>query len=287
MQLRPTTPLVSACTVALVVATVGVTSPAAPAAPHAPTVTVTLGSNGPTISGPRRWQPGAVRIVAASRLPDQELTLLHFQPGYSYARFQADGKHANGHNAAARAALRRVFANTVFDGGVDLFRGQSASVTVTVRPGTYYLGELARRPELTPIRVSGPTRARPPAAAGIVTVSDSGFRIDRTLPAVGTITIRNRGSQPHRVNLVPVKPGTTRAQVGAYLRKTAARDNAPPPPFALKAPQLGSADISPGQQMQLTYKLPAGEYALIDFGQDPRSGEPEALKGMYAVATLD
>lgn len=109
----------------------------------------------------------------------------------------------------------------------------------------------------------------------------------RTLPADGTIAIRNTGGQPHRLNLVPVKPGTSRAQVGAYLRKTGARDNAPPPPFALNGPQLATAEISAGQQMQLSYKLPAGEYALVDFGQDPKTGRPEALDGVYAVGTLD
>jgi hypothetical protein len=85
---------------------------------------------------------------------------------------------------------------------------------------------------------------------------------------------------------VPIKRGTTGAQLGAYLRKTGATDNAPPPPFARKGPQLGTAAISPGQQMQLNYSLPPGEYALIDFGQDPSNGKPEALKGMFTVTTL-
>jgi len=59
-----------------------------------------------------------------------------------------------------------------------------------------------------------------------------------------------------------------------------------PPPFALKGPELGTADISAHDQMQLTYSLPAGEYALIDFNQDTKTGRPEALEGMYAIATL-
>jgi hypothetical protein len=107
-----------------------------------------------------------------------------------------------------------------------------------------------------------------------------------TLPANGTITIRNAGARLYRLNLIPVKPGTTRAQVGAYLRKTGARDNAPPPPFALKGLQLGIADLSAHQQMQLSYSLPAGTYALIDFDQNMTNGRPEALEGMYAIATL-
>jgi hypothetical protein len=35
-----------------------------------------------------------------------------------------------------------------------------------------------------------------------------------------------------------------------------------------------------------TFSLPAGTYALIDFDQNMTNGRPEALEGMYAVATL-
>jgi hypothetical protein len=38
--------------------------------------------------------------------------------------------------------------------------------------------------------------------------------------------------------------------------------------------------------MQLSYKLPADEYALIDFDQNMTNGRPEALEGLYATATL-
>jgi hypothetical protein len=252
-----------------------------------PVVTATLTNHGPTIVGPRTWRPGAARITVASNVQDQELTLMHFRQGYSYARFLADGKRAQGHDAAARTALRRIFAETVFDGGVDLFNGQSATFTVTVHPDTYYLGEMTGRPQFTPIRVAGTREVEAPASATTITETDAGYRITaRTLPASGTVTIHNTGERPHRLNLIPVKPGTTRAQLGAYLRKTGAADNAPPPPFALHGAQLGTADISTHQQMQLTYKLPVGEYALIDFDHDMTTGRPQALEGMYAITTL-
>jgi hypothetical protein len=38
--------------------------------------------------------------------------------------------------------------------------------------------------------------------------------------------------------------------------------------------------------MQLTYDLPAGTYALIDFDHDLKTGRPDSLEGMYAVVTL-
>jgi hypothetical protein len=252
----------------------------------APAVTVTLGSHGPAIAGPTHWRPGPVRIAASTRIPDQELILLHFRRGYSYSRFRADGVRAHSHTAAARAALERIFANTIFDGGVNVFPGSSASFTVDVHPGTYYLGRLVQQPELTPIRVAGPPVTKAAAPAKIVTATDSDYRLPATLPAHGTITIRNAGRGWHRLNFIPVKQGTTRAQLAAYLRKTRGNDNAPPPPFALKGAQLGSANISPGRAMQLTYDLPAGEYAVLDFNHDLKTGRPDTLEGLYAVVTL-
>jgi hypothetical protein len=274
--------IVSACVCALALAAVA----GASTATVAPSVTVTLGSHGPTITGPTRWHPGSVRIAAASRLPDQELVLLHFLPGYSYTRFQADGARAQGHSPDARAALARIFAHTIFDGGVNVFPGTPASFTVNVRPGTYYLGELVRRPELTPIHVAGPASTAQTASHGVVTATDAGYRLTATLPAHGTITIRNAGKQPHRLNLIPVKRGTTRTQLAAYIRKTGGNDNAPAPTFALNGAQLGTSDISPNRQMQLTYDLPAGEYAILDLNHDMKTGRPDTLEGMYAVVTL-
>jgi hypothetical protein len=286
MQIRPLLRRCSAGALVFAAVICSAASASVTAAP-VPVVTATLTKHGPVIVGPRIWPPGAARIAVVSHVPDEELTLMHFRPGYSYARFLADGTRAQGHDAAARAAMQRIFAETVFDGGIDLFTGQSASFTVTVHPGTYYLGEMTGRPQFTPIRVAGAPAVSAPAPAAAITETDTGYRVTgSTLPASGTITIRNAGNRPHRLNLIPVKPDTARAQLGAYLRKTGARDNAPPPPFALQGPQLGTADISAHQQMQLTYKLPAGDYALIDFDHDTTTGRPQALEGMYAIATL-
>jgi hypothetical protein len=44
--------------------------------------------------------------------------------------------------------------------------------------------------------------------------------------------------------------------------------------------------ISPGRQIQFRYKLPAGTYALLCFQPDTRTGKPQALEGMYGIATL-
>jgi hypothetical protein len=250
------------------------------------TTTVTLTRRGPAISGPTTWRPGLVRIAASSRLADQEVTLLRFRPGYTYADFLADAKKARGHGAQAHAAIARVLGQTIFKGGVDLFRGQSASFAVTVRPGTYYLGEMSNPPQLTAIHVTGTPSQATVRSSGTLTAADHGYRVSGRLPAHGTITFANASSRPHRVNLIPVKQGTTRSQALAYIRKTHGRDDAPPPPFALRGPQIGSADLSPHQRVQLTYRLPAGTYVALDFDQDAQTGRPETLEGLVAVVRL-
>lgn len=256
------------------------------AASASSSVRVVLTKHGPVVSGPTIWSPGLVQIRATSQENDQEVTLLRLRPGYSYADFLADGRKAHGRSAGARAALAHVFANVIFAGGVDLFRGRSAGFGVDVRPGSYYLGEMTSRPQLTLIRVAGAPSSERTASAATINATRSGYRIDGRLPAHGTITFANTSTEPQRVNLIPVAPGTTRAQVLRYLRATGGRDNAPPPPFARRGPQIGTADLSPHRRMQLSYRLPAGTYVAIDFDQDARNGRPQALEGMVAVVTL-
>jgi hypothetical protein len=250
------------------------------------TTTVTLTKRGPVISGATSWGPGRVRIAASSRLADQEVTLLRFKPGYSYGDFLADAKKARGHGAQARAAVAHAIAHTIFKGGLDLFRGQSGSFSVTVKPGTYYLGEMNNPPQLTAIHVTGTPSETTVHSGGTLTAADHGYRVSGPLPAKGTITFANASSRQHRVNFIPVKPGTTRAQALAYIRKTGGRDDAPPPPFALRGPQIGSADLSPHQRVQLSYRLPAGTYVALDLDPDLKTGRPDSLEGMVAVVTL-
>jgi hypothetical protein len=233
------------------------------------------------------WRPGAVHIEATSRRGEQELTLLRFRPGYSYARFLADGRTANGRGTAAGEAFQRLLARTEFLGGVDVFAGGRAGFAAEVRPGTYYLGELDARPLFRKIQVSGAAIAVAKPAAATIEEYDFGFRVlDGPLPASGTITVRNTGKLPHRLNFEPLKAGTTRAQVGAYLRRTGGRPYAAPPSFARRGPELGTAVLGAGESMQLSYAMPPGTYALVSWQQETRGGEPQALRGMYAVTML-
>jgi hypothetical protein len=249
-------------------------------------VTVTMGST-MTVAGATRWHPGSIRITGVAKSGEQELTLLRFHAGYGYKAFVSDGTEANRPDPGATSAMQRVFSGTDFLGGVNVFPGHPAAFTATVAPGTYYLGEMNQNPTFHRIEVGGQgVRVTTPAAA-TVTAADFGYRLNRpTLPAPGAITVRNTGRQIHRLTFMPVKPGTTVAQVGAYLRSTGGRPYGTPPPFALDGPQLGLAMLSPGQQVQFSYDLPPGAYALVCFQPDVATGQPHAVLGMFTVATL-
>lgn len=233
------------------------------------------------------WRPGTVHITAAAHSGEQEITLLRFRPGYDLARFLADGRAADGHDAAATEAFKRLAAGTDFLGGVDVFPGERLGFTATVRPGTYYLAELDARPLVRKIRVSGAAAAAEGPAAATIEEYDFGFRIVHgPLPAHGTVTVRNVGKLPHRLNFEPLRPGTTRAEVGAFLRRTGGGPNVPPPPFALHGPEFGTSVLSPGESIQFTYAVPHGTYALVSWQEDTPDGKPQALRGMYTVTVL-
>ena len=233
------------------------------------------------------WRPGAIHIAATATRGEQELSLLRFRAGYSYARFLADGRQADGRGKSARDALARIMAGTEFVGGVDVFPGEHASFAAVVHPGTYYLGELNDHPLFRAIHVAGARGQGLSPTAAVVDELDFGFHVrPHTLPARGTITIHNSGRQPHRMNLEPVKAGTTRAQVGAYLRRTGGRPGGPPPSFARRGPELGTALVGPGETIQLSYAVPAGTYVLISWQQDSATGKPQALEGMYGIASF-
>jgi hypothetical protein len=239
-----------------------------------------------SISGVR-WHPGSVRIAATAAKGEQELTLMRFKPGYSVTRFLADGKTIDGGGPHANAAYRRLMTRTEFVGGVNVFPGQHAAFAATVRPGVYYLAELNSRPVFLRVRVSGARAASTRAAVPTIEEFDFGYRVvGGPLPARGTVTVRNVGKLAHRLNFEPLQAGTTKAQVAAYIRRTGGRPYAPPPPFARRGPEFGTSVVGPGETIQYSYDVPPGDYGLISWQQDTPHGEPQALLGMVAVATL-
>lgn len=251
--------------------------------PHS--VDIALGRKGPLLDGPNRWKTGLTEISPSTATQKGGLlTLLRFRPGYGFGRFRTDEAHAQHGGAGAAAASRRLFANTVFLGGVGGVPG-AAAFTVSLVPGTYYVGEPSPVSRWVKIRVVGRGTARLPAAQAVVTAYDFGFRTKGALPAAGTIAIRSVGRQAHRVTLFRVRSDTTRAQLARWVRATDGRPGKAVP-FARPGPQLASSLISPGQTAELSYQLPPGKYAMVCFQRDTGTGKTQLAEGMYDLVTL-
>jgi hypothetical protein len=276
------TPIAAAVLTAAALAGPAVASAAPPAPASAPVRHVTVSPTSIRIGGPAHYRPGPVTFKVAARGGPHVLHLLQFRRGFTLADLKIALR-------TPRQTARRVLAHVRFLGGVDVFPGAPGTFTQTLHEGTYYAGELDGRVRLRAIHVHGrpvPDSAAP-KSSGVITAYDFGWRVSRkTLPAHGTVTLRSTGHQPHSLVLAPVKPGTTRAQIGAYLRSTGAREQAPPPSFALEGPEAATVLLSPGTRMKLTYDLPPGEYAMLTFAPDYRNGKRQALEGMYGVTTL-
>jgi len=288
------------------------------AAVTAVALTGVLGAAGPASAGPASSGPGVsstIRVhsdgstvtlsrssVAAGRLAfkvDSSLTradggsnvaMFKLMPGVTMQQFGADmGDEFSQDPATAAKGTRELVTDAQFYGLADVAAGTPATVTENVSAGTYYLLDLAsppgpNGPSLTTLTVHGPGGRGTGATVGPVvrlTTSDQ-FMSPGTLPAHGTITVRNASDTIHFMELQPVAAGTTDADVQAYF------DSGPqaPPSWALDGPSGGMEVLSPGRQAQLTYNLPAGTYVIMCFVSDDVSGMPHAMMGMHKVVTL-
>ena len=197
-----------------------------------------------------------------------------------------------------------------FYGLAGVVAGHPASVTLTLRPGTYYLmadfGSLITggTPEYSTLRVrernGQGTNAGDDIASGNhrddegdgkidiergVSVSmtpDDRFASPRYLPAQGTIVVRNESDELHEMKLFPLKPGTTDQAVQAWLDAGAGDESNP----SISGPSVGLAMISAGRHVQLSYNLPRGTYLMFCEVPDEVDGTRHIFMGMWKVITL-
>lgn len=96
-----------------------------------------------------------------------------------------------------------------------------------------------------------------------------------------TVTVTNKGPQPHEATLVKLNPGTTVQQVTQAF--TSAETSSGPPPWTSAG---GIAGIGPGLTVSMDVDLQPGEYAFICFVPDATTGKPHAALGMVAGLTV-
>jgi hypothetical protein len=194
--------------------------------------------------------------------------------------------------AVASAGSRAVVRDMDTMGLADVSGGASATVSVNLSAGTYYLADLGdvpsvgELPTFTPLRVTAGSAASPLSGQfSVQATSADRFAAPNTWPHAGTVLFTNTDtSSMHFMDLQRVTPGTTDAQIQAYFDSKGAGHA--PALFLPGYPSAGNSDLTPGNSTLLTYDLPRGSYVLLCFASDPANGMEHALMGMHKVITL-
>lgn len=203
-------------------------------------------------------------------------------------------------DAVARST-RELTRNADWFGGVDVTAETSASFTVRLDRGTYYLLDIASGfggtlGPVSRVTVSGDgSGSRPDADARIeMRGTDEGpggadhghaFRAPDVMPAEGTVEVRNQDDVIHFVTLIPLQPGTTRDEIAELLGQEPSEED--PGPF-LEGPSASMNVLSPGGRASLHYDLPEGTYLLACFIADEKVlSKAHFDLGMFEVVELE
>jgi plastocyanin len=166
--------------------------------------------------------------------------------------------------------------------------GQTATATVNLAPGSYYLVDtqgddngdsFAEAGGIRPLQVTGSaSKSALPAVDATITAQEYSFGVPTNLKA-GTNTIRfqNNGSQPHMLVAVPIAEGKTLADVKAVL---SANEPPPGPPPVDFDKATGAQGIDGGSSLVTTINLQKGTYAFVCFLNNRGGGPPHFTLGM-------
>ncbi len=188
--------------------------------------------------------------------------------------------------AAALAML------TLAGGPTGVAPGVTASTTANLEPGQYaflcFVSGADGIPHLAkgmiaPMEVTGTAVDAPlPAGDAELALQDFAFVGLSTLtPGQHTVTVENKGPQPHEATLVKLNEGTTIEQIVEAFGSS--ETSSAPPPWTSAG---GIAGISAGSTATMDIDVEAGNYAFICFVPDPATGAPHAALGMIGGLTV-
>lgn len=244
-------------------------------------------------TAPAAVREGATTFRVSTSDPDGAyIGLIRLRPGVTLARYLDDLERAYGQKdpAAGRAVERDV----VMYGGASVLPGTPVSTTTVLTPGSYYLldfkdvGRPGLADKVRSLRVLPSARpSAPPRAEAqifqVATPDGARFRAPAKVRGGAPIRVTNLSSQFNEAILMPVKPGTTRADIGAFF---AAMDRGERAPYPFTGGPLGTVPMSPGRSAVLSIDLRAGNYALVTWLPDYRTGHMHAAQGMYELITV-
>lgn len=194
--------------------------------------------------------------------------------------------------AAAATDVKALAAVQFVGGPNNVDPGGSVTATVHLEPGEYGVAcfipddkdgkshaEHGMVGEVNVVQTPASVEDAPQVDAGTVSLSEFTFLPDASFTGVGTVEIKNVGTQIHEMIVVKENAGATVDSVKAWFLKPTG-----PPPFVDAGGVVG---LGPNQTMYETMALRPGKYVLLCFFPDPtKGGLPHALEGMIKEITI-
>lgn len=194
--------------------------------------------------------------------------------------------------AVSAKGINAVNRDSELFGGAQVTRKVPATFTTPISAGPVYLLDFGKffvdqaHPVVRKVELRGGRNGHlADFPDGIVITKESSagprFDVNGVHRAKDNILVHNASDEIHEMQLQPVAPGTTDAQLDAVFNPTASG----PPPFT--GPAVGLGAVSPGRTALLQeHHLPPGTYALLCFIPDDKTGVPHAFEGMHKVVVL-
>ncbi|MBI1350082.1 MAG: hypothetical protein GC156_03075 [Actinomycetales bacterium] len=284
--------LAGTVTAAVMVAAVAVPALPAQAAGAIPVVDIAVSGNQATISQ-TTMRPGVVEFHVGDTFPIPEqfgggTDTISIVRTDALDQVMAALPGAFGEDPAAAAqAMRTAHALSTWYGG-----GHKGDVwQVYLPPGNYY----ALGVQSTVMQMAQPvafTVAGQPRSANVHAVQaaiwatgpvgQNQFRYAQLgRQPVMWFAFRNNAHEIHFLDLTPVKPGTTTAQV----KKSFMSDSQGPPSWVAGEPFTFDV-VSPGVRVAIKHSLAPGKYLADCFIPSETDGMPHALMGMYKLVII-
>jgi hypothetical protein len=270
-------------------------------APQAPAVSVSLNQNTPFAISPNPRPAGPVTFrVSSGDGADHWFSGLVFNPGVTPQQaIQEIQQSFSPDPAVALPALKAVYRDITFAGGLSVTSSSPSWFTENLSPGAYQMSDAPPASEdgpsaarYTSLQVNDPWQpAAWPHFGAVLSVRENGgsatFLAPDRLSAHGTFLAVNprRNAQPYEFLLRQLNPGTTHAQLQAYLTAKGQGQPLPPSPFATDE-QQGLLPISPGLASVFHADFTPGTYALLTYVRDPATGVGRAYEGTFKIITL-
>lgn len=225
---------------------------------------------------------GKIKVGVTSTSATADVEIFQLLNNATLAEMDVKIGEAGQGGAVAAAAMRWFEDNTRFYGGLSAVG--TVSFQTVLRAGNYYVAQVnAPSSTAQSFRVIGNTNAYLPSTnQSVRMIEPDQFEVNAPSGHLkpGPITIKNDSDELHFVWFVQVNPGTTDADVTAWLSGGA-------DPTLPGGQRLNFGTQSPNRASVVNLNLPSGTYMLLDFIPDDETGTPHAFTGMHTVVTVN